>query len=136
MRDGHRAGWTRDQSRLMEVPSCEANKQLVIAGMGISFLSACAIWLEIQAGLLVVLDVDGFPVQRSLCVAHLSGKPLSAVGQAFKQFLVTEGAARINLLASAAGQPREPEESRNTAAADFEQRARCSWWMFCITITK
>ncbi len=100
-----------DPSRMMEIPSSEAIKQSVMAGMGISFLSAYAIWLEIQAGLLVVLDVDGFPFQRSLCVAHVSDKPLSAVAQAFKRFLLTEGAAHINLLRIPDCQRREPEES-------------------------
>jgi LysR family transcriptional regulator, low CO2-responsive transcriptional regulator len=104
-----------DPSRMMEIPSSEAIKQSVMAGMGISFLSAYAIWLEIQAGLLVVLDVDGFPVQRSLCVAHVSDKPLSTVAQAFKQFLLTEGAAHVNLLAMPDCQRREPEESLNLA---------------------
>jgi DNA-binding transcriptional LysR family regulator len=108
-----------DQSRMMEMSSSEAIKQSVMAGMGISFLSAYAIWLEIQAGLLVVLDVDGFPIQRSLCVTHVSDKPLSTVAQAFKQFLLTEGAAHINLLGIPLGIPdrqrREPEESLNLA---------------------
>jgi DNA-binding transcriptional LysR family regulator len=102
-----------DPLRMMEIPSSEAIKQSVMAGMGISFLSAYAIWLEIQAGLLVVLDVDGFPIQRSLCVAHVSDKPLSTVAQAFKQFLLTDGAAHINLLGMPDHQRREPEESLN-----------------------
>jgi LysR family transcriptional regulator, low CO2-responsive transcriptional regulator len=102
-----------DPSRLMEIPSSEAIKQSVMAGMGISFLSAYTIWLEIQAGLLVVLDVDGFPIQRSLCVTHLSAKPLSTVALAFKQFLLTEGAAHINLLAMHDRRGREPEENLN-----------------------
>jgi hypothetical protein len=79
--------------------SClEAIKQSAMANMGIGFLSSYATRLEMQAGLLVALDVEGFPVERSLCVTYLSGKPLPFLAQAMKHFLVTEGAVQIDRL--------------------------------------
>ena len=46
----------------MEITSTETIKQAVIAGMGISFLSAHTISMELQVGRLAVLDIAGFPV--------------------------------------------------------------------------
>ncbi len=44
----------------MEITSTETIKQAVIAGMGISFLSAHTISMELQVGKLAVLDISGF----------------------------------------------------------------------------
>nr|WP_241023498.1 LysR substrate-binding domain-containing protein [Paraburkholderia sp. Ac-20340] len=78
-----------------EIPNTEAIKQAVIAGLGISFLPASAIELEARAHMLAVLDVIGLPVIRQLKVAQMTGKTLSQVAQAFKAFLLEEGAALI-----------------------------------------
>jgi DNA-binding transcriptional LysR family regulator len=101
------------QMRLKEMSCSEAIKQSVMANMGIGFLSSYATRLEMQAGLLVALDVDGFPIERSLCVTHLSRKPLPLLAQALKQFLITEGAAQIDRLVSLEAQRRDPEKTRN-----------------------
>ena len=45
----------------MEIRSTETIKQAVIAGMGVSFVSAHTISQETRAGSLRVLDVEGFP---------------------------------------------------------------------------
>jgi DNA-binding transcriptional LysR family regulator len=39
---------------------------------------------------LVILDVEDFPIVRYWYVMHRKGKRLSAVAQAFKQFLLEE----------------------------------------------
>jgi len=75
----------------MEIRSTETIKQAVIAGMGISFLSAHTISLELQAGSLAVLDVVGFPVMLNWYVVHRKNKRLPPVAQAFKKFLLEEG---------------------------------------------
>ena len=41
---------------------------------------------------LVILDVVAFPILRHWYVAHRKGKRLSAVAQAFKEFLLGEAA--------------------------------------------
>lgn len=80
---------------VMEIGSNETIKQAVIAGLGLSFLSAHAIALEVAAGHLVVLDVAGFPAMRSWFVVHRRDKRLPPVAVAFKAFLLAEGAGLI-----------------------------------------
>lgn len=79
----------------MEIKSTETIKQAVIAGMGIAFLSAHTISLELQVGNLVVLDVEGFPVMLNWYVVHRKNKRLPPVADAFKRFLIEEGAALL-----------------------------------------
>jgi DNA-binding transcriptional LysR family regulator len=79
----------------MEVASNETIKQAVIAGMGIAFLSAHTMALELAARKLVVLDVAGLPIVREWFVIHLKTKRLSPVAAAFRRFLVDHGARII-----------------------------------------
>jgi LysR family transcriptional regulator, low CO2-responsive transcriptional regulator len=79
----------------MEISSNETIKQAVIAGMGVSFLSAHTISLELQVGNLAVLDVAGFPVMLNWYVVHRKNKRLPPVALAFKEFLINDGAAQI-----------------------------------------
>lgn len=80
----------------MEIRSTETIKQAVIAGMGVSFLSAHTVSRELQAGSLVVLDVQGFPLMLNWYVVHRRAKRLPPVAQAFKNFLLEEGAGLID----------------------------------------
>ena len=82
----------------MEIKSTETIKQAVIAGMGISFLSAHTIGRELELGQLAVLDVEGFPVMRKWHIVHHKNKRLPAVAVAFKEFLLEEGATLIERL--------------------------------------
>jgi DNA-binding transcriptional LysR family regulator len=79
----------------MEIRSTETIKQAVIAGMGLAFLSAHTISQELKAGSLVVLDVEGFPVMLNWYVVNRKHKRLPPVAQAFKNFLLADGAALI-----------------------------------------
>jgi DNA-binding transcriptional LysR family regulator len=79
----------------MEIRSTETIKQAVIAGMGVAFLSAHTISQELKAGSLVVLEVEGFPVMLNWYVVHRKNKRLPPVALAFKQFLLSDGAALI-----------------------------------------
>ncbi|WP_280152383.1 LysR family transcriptional regulator [Piscinibacter sp. XHJ-5] len=76
----------------MEIRSTETIKQAVIAGMGVSFLSAHTISKELQSGSLVVLDVKDFPVMLNWYVVHRRSKRLPPVAQAFKDFLLVDAA--------------------------------------------
>ena len=80
----------------MEIRSTETIKQAVIAGMGVSFLSAHTVSRELQAGSLAVLDVQGFPLMLNWYVVHRRAKRLPPVAQAFKDFLLEEGAGLID----------------------------------------
>jgi len=79
----------------MEIKSTETIKQAVIAGMGISFLSAHTVSRELQSGSLTVLDVQGFPLMLNWYVVHRKNKRLPPVAQAFQSFLMSNGAALI-----------------------------------------
>src|SRR5262245_29873368 len=84
----------------MEIRSTETIKQAVIAGLGISFLSAHTIGRELEMRQLAVLDVVGFPVLLQWYVVHMKHKVLAPVAQAFKSFLLQRGAALIDKVTS------------------------------------
>jgi DNA-binding transcriptional LysR family regulator len=79
----------------MEIPSTETIKQAVMAGMGISFLSAHTISKELQAGSLRLIRAQGFPLMLSWYVVHRRHKRLPPVAEAFRDFLLSDGAALI-----------------------------------------
>lgn len=81
--------------RFMEIGCAEAIKQSVMAGMGISLLPAQTVQSELRAGLLAVLDVPGFPRQRNWCVVHRADRHLPPAAVHFREFLLTEGGARL-----------------------------------------
>jgi DNA-binding transcriptional LysR family regulator len=76
----------------MEMSTTEAIKQAVQAGMGLAVVSRHTIALELETRRLIILDVMDFPILRHWYVAHRKGKRLSAVAQAFKEFLLGEAA--------------------------------------------
>jgi LysR family transcriptional regulator, low CO2-responsive transcriptional regulator len=80
----------------MQIRSTETIKQAVMAGMGVSFLSAHTISRELQSGALTVLDVQAFPLMLNWYVVHRRTKRLPPVAQAFKNFLLSDGARLID----------------------------------------
>jgi len=76
----------------MELGSGEAIKQAVMARMGISVISLHNLRLELDAGLLAVLDVQHYPLMRKWHAVHLQGKKLSKTSQRFLDFLLKDGA--------------------------------------------
>lgn len=81
---------------IMQMPSNEAIKQAVIANMGLAFLSLHTVALELQAGLLSILHVDGLPVLRQWHVAHTRGRTLSPVAEAFRYYMLENGQAFLH----------------------------------------
>lgn len=94
----------------MELGSGEAIKQAVMAGLGISVLSTHNLRLELDAGLLAVLDVQHFPLMRQWYAVHLKGKKLSNTSKRFLDFLLQDG-ARIwhDINANRLALPHRPE---------------------------
>jgi DNA-binding transcriptional LysR family regulator len=76
--------------------------------MGVSFLSAHTISMELQVGKLAVLDIEGFPVMLNWFVVHRNNKRLPPVALAFKQFLVEEGAAQIEAITQIVAKTGKP----------------------------
>lgn len=94
-----------------ELSSNEAIKQLVEAGLGISFLSLHACSLEFQAGLLALLPLPSNPIERDWYVMHVSDKRLPHVASLFRDFLIEQGmsgAVRIPLPTLATAKRRRP----------------------------
>jgi len=75
----------------LDLSSNEAIKQAIAGGMGISILSKHTLALEGLNNQLAVLDVEGFPIERQWYVVYPGGKQLSAIAQAFFDYLLNEG---------------------------------------------
>lgn len=73
-----------------EMRSNEAIKQSVEAGLGLAVVSIHTARLELDAGRLVTLDVEQFPIRRQWFVVHRTGKRLSLAAQAFWDVVLTE----------------------------------------------
>ncbi|GAB4174668.1 MAG: LysR family transcriptional regulator [Rhodocyclaceae bacterium] len=99
----------------LEVSSNETIKQAVMAGLGISFLSAHAVGLEIAAGRLVRLRVAGTPVMRRWFVVRRAEKRLLPLAEAFSAFLVERGAALIDAIARGNAPSPAPARTRRPA---------------------
>jgi DNA-binding transcriptional LysR family regulator len=92
----------------MELGSNETIKQAVLAGLGIAFLSAHTIELEVQTDRLVILDVVGLPAMRQWFAVHMEDRRLTLAARALHQFLVTEGAQFLPDLCGAFQAPTSP----------------------------
>lgn len=74
----------------MELGSSEAIKQAVMANLGISVLSLHNARLELAAGLIAILDVQGFPLKRTWYAVHIKSKKLPLVVKTFLDFILLE----------------------------------------------
>jgi LysR family transcriptional regulator, low CO2-responsive transcriptional regulator len=90
-----------DLNVTMEIRSTETIKQAVMAGMGLSFLSAHTLSRELCDRSLAVLDVQGFPMMLNWYVVHRQNKRLPPVAQAFKDYLIQDGASQIERILGA-----------------------------------
>ena len=79
-------------SKTLELNSQEAQREGVVAGLGLAFLPRHAVHLELKAGVLRELPVKELPLYRSWCLVHARGKRLSPVAQAFVDFIREERA--------------------------------------------
>ncbi len=74
-----------------EFQSNETIKQAVMAGMGIAFISAHTIALEVEIGRLAVLDVVDTPVLRQWFIVRRADRALSPAIGAFESFASQSG---------------------------------------------
>jgi DNA-binding transcriptional LysR family regulator len=81
-----------------EMGSNETIKQAVMAGLGVAFISAHTIELEVEAKRLVVLDVAGMPIRRQWFSVIRADRAISPAMAAFNDFLMRKGAAHLPLL--------------------------------------
>ncbi len=94
----------------MELGSNSAIKQAVANGLGIAVIPRRAIDLELQAGRLVILDVQGFPRLRHWHVVHGRGRFLPPPAAAFRAFLL--------------GAPQAPSRPPDPDASSSPDRCR------------
>ena len=80
---------------VMEMTSNETIKQAVMAGMGLSFLSLHTLGLELEHGLIAVLDVEGTPIVRAWNVVHTLSKMLSPAAEAFRYFMLENAESHL-----------------------------------------
>ncbi|MEW6446462.1 MAG: LysR family transcriptional regulator [Pseudomonadota bacterium] len=76
----------------MEMNKNEAIKQAVEVGLGLGVVSLHTVEHELRTGRLITLDVDGFPILRHWNLVHRQGKRLSPAAQAFRDYVLEEGA--------------------------------------------
>jgi DNA-binding transcriptional LysR family regulator len=81
----------------IEMSSNEAIKQAVEANLGLGIVSIHTMELELETKRLVMLDVEDFPIIRHWHIVQRTGKRLSPVAQAFKQFVLDEAQKFIRL---------------------------------------
>lgn len=75
----------------MEIGSNETIKQAVIAGLGIAFISAHTVAVELSDGRLTELKVAGLPIVRKWHVVRLREKAVMPAAEAMWRFLANEG---------------------------------------------
>ena len=76
----------------MELSGNETIKHAVMAGMGISFLSAHTFQIELEAGRLAVLHLADMPKMLDWCFLQRRDSLLYGVNSAFKAFVLEQGA--------------------------------------------
>lgn len=74
----------------IQLSSNETVKQSVEAGLGLAVVSVHTVELELEAGRLVSLDVQHFPVIRKWYIAYRRGKQLSATARTFMNFVLAQ----------------------------------------------
>jgi len=89
----------------MEMDSNETIKQAVMAGLGIALISAHTIAAEIADGRLIMLDVEGFPIERHWHIVRRKDRRPPPAVQAFWSFLEREANGLLPHVA-ALDQPR------------------------------
>jgi len=73
----------------------EMAKHAVMSQLGISLTSMHTLSLELASGALVRLDVEHTPIVRRWYVVHHGDRWLPPAAAAFREFLLTDGAARV-----------------------------------------
>ncbi len=80
----------------IQLSSNETIKQSVEAGLGLAVVSAHTVELELNAGRLVSLNVQHFPINRKWYICYRGGKKLSTTAQVFHDFVIEQGKISSN----------------------------------------
>jgi len=74
----------------MELPTNEAIKEAVLAGLGVTIMSRHTFGLDPESSRYLCLDVEGFPLENHWYLVYPQGKQLSPVARAFLDFARSE----------------------------------------------
>jgi LysR family transcriptional regulator, low CO2-responsive transcriptional regulator len=85
----------------MEMSSNETIKQAVMAGLGVAFLSAHTVAVELADERLIALDIVGLPIMRQWFIVQLARRRLLPAAAALRQFLIDEGHQFLPAIAAA-----------------------------------
>lgn len=83
--------WGVEVKVRLELGSNEAIKQAIVGGLGLSILSLHTLALEGTTSKIIILDVQGFPIERYWYVVYPNGKQPSVVARTFLEYLLNEG---------------------------------------------
>jgi DNA-binding transcriptional LysR family regulator len=72
-----------------EMSSNESIKHAVVAGLGLGIVALHTIKLELEAGKLVILNVENFPLERYWHLVSRKGRRLSPAAIEFQEFILT-----------------------------------------------
>lgn len=75
----------------------EAIKHCVVGDLGVAVVSKQTLYLEGDASPVVILDVEGFPINKEWNIVYLRGKELSLLAKEFLTFLKIEGVESLQL---------------------------------------
>jgi DNA-binding transcriptional LysR family regulator len=106
----------------MELGSNEAIKQAVVGGLGISVLSSHTLSLDMPMQQLVLLDVEGFPIQRHWYVTYPKGKQLSVVAHTFLDYLMQAHHHLSDVLPYHAETKTGASDRRNNSGTPINER--------------
>ncbi len=81
----------------LTVSGNEMAKHAVMSQLGISLTSVHTLFLELRSGALVRLDVDHTPIMRTWYVVHHPERWLPPAAAAFREYLLDEGARKVEL---------------------------------------
>ncbi|TMI88721.1 MAG: LysR family transcriptional regulator [Bacillati bacterium ANGP1] len=88
----HRAGV--HVTPVFEVEGAEMVKQAVAANLGISILSRCAVELEVAAGRLRIVPIEGLRIERAISLLSRRDPRLPRVAQAFLEMIRPQALTR------------------------------------------
>jgi DNA-binding transcriptional LysR family regulator len=75
----------------IEIASNETIKQAVMSGLGLALISAHTVGVELSAGRLASLKIEGLPIVQKWYVIHHSDRVLTPAGSAMWNFMVNKG---------------------------------------------
>ena len=88
----HRAGV--HVTPVFEVEGAEMVKQAVAANLGLSILSRCAVELEVAAGRLRIVPIEGLRIERAISLLSRRDHRLPRVAQAFLEMIRPQALTR------------------------------------------